>query len=1535
MPRIFISYRREKPDNEVALALYRRLSDAGHDVFLDSERIHVGERWPRTIRAALDYTEWFVALVSLQYLYSVHCKDELETAAKRHLRDDLPRIVPVPLAYNGQYDEVTPAARQLLHDTQAFHWYSAADTPAMLDALTKQIPPAAILVKGMRAFEQSDAEAFRELRRGPDVDRCLSLLCAHAGLTLIHGVSGAGKTSFVRAGLLPKLKGSWSLFTSTNAAEGDPLGEAGAAKTLIVDQFEQAIVRLSRDPAGPGAFEQAVIAWLAADADRRAVLVIRDEYRTAFDTVLPELSERARSFALLPLRVADAAHALTTILDSARIEHDPGFVGRLVDELADGVPPRVRPAMLQLVAHEAWASRRRFDKNLWEQTPTSRRAFFERHVRSTVLGQLAASISRYDAARALRGLCVAELKAAPRTAEEVATAEQLSPAIARQVLDLAAAPHARVALVEIDGSVERFQLTHDLFAGAVQSLVKEAKDQHDRRFRTWAQRIGGGLATVVIVLGIAAAVLWRRADDQRLAAERENRRQVAARLASHTERHRANDPSAALALAVEALRATAPQSPTAEAENALRDALSSTSGRALAGHSSPIDRIAVSRDGRQLATSDTSGTIRIWKVEDLTAPAHVLVQPYSSSSMSRSLAPDVLPVLAFTPDGNLIAGADLLWRWDLRSLRAEPMTPQPSLLNAPMLSSDRGVLVACSWQPARIWIWNMASPDVRAGRPSRPLKDYNYCAPEKLSPDNHWLLINVFAPGASANARQVYIILDIKADNSTPIVIAESDLLTAVVDGSPEGRHLQVLALTDDRRIVVLVKETGAARMIEVADNGALRAGPVKLEGKLIAPAAWDIAHPGSLFVGLEQDRICRLDLQQDDIRPTCRTMPGGLRVVRGGWVVTTQAVRRESLWHPAGDAETAMADSAVGLLHGAPVDVADLDDAGTVLGAATGALGRVWFIAENEPVVDGRFQVASYNRNAASVRAIEADMVQRTATSARGTNRPPAYAPSTSSDAIADSAIDHERGIRASLVRDREIIVQRLGGGEIRRLVAPAGVQLNGFMHGTQRWVGLQHGRWVLATDDAKNVYLWDLTAATDSPVRSASCGSTLSEITVSPDARWIVLTGAGNGKERAETCAASLVDPRTDVRWDAQRWPTFSNDGSWVVFKAYDGSSQLWRMADHPQWQAWLGNDVEKAYFSLAGNHLVIGGHNGAALWTRRAQQWWRYPLAASATSHFRTAAFSADARWLAIAADQIAVWKLDDQNGGEPWRVFWEERPIDQLRFRPDSRQLAAGGTFGSGVVAWNLAQPEAAIRLAEIRETSFESFRYSEDGQHVVVTDASRGQGRLDVALWFSGEVALTARAQQLGGRNLTSNEWRDAFGAAPYRKTFPGLPEHESRIIEFVRRGQRLVKSGDIASASASYHQAALSAIERVDPELLRSVCACGVESGLAASVLSACDRLVALAPQAPMAVSAYATAMLAIGDRSAAARSLRTLIEVWHTSGSDLWAGAPGNTFADRDKWLDQLEHGQTPTVKLGASDCAYRVTNPPAVRSN
>ncbi|TMQ12174.1 MAG: toll/interleukin-1 receptor domain-containing protein, partial [Deltaproteobacteria bacterium] len=89
VPRIFISYRREKPDNEVALALYRRLSDAGHDVFLDSERIHVGERWPRTIRAALDYTEWFVALVSLQYLYSVHCKDELETAAKRHLRDDL------------------------------------------------------------------------------------------------------------------------------------------------------------------------------------------------------------------------------------------------------------------------------------------------------------------------------------------------------------------------------------------------------------------------------------------------------------------------------------------------------------------------------------------------------------------------------------------------------------------------------------------------------------------------------------------------------------------------------------------------------------------------------------------------------------------------------------------------------------------------------------------------------------------------------------------------------------------------------------------------------------------------------------------------------------------------------------------------------------------------------------------------------------------------------------------------------------------------------------------------------------------------------------------------------------------------------------------------------------------------------------------------------------------------------------------------------------------------------------------------------
>src|SRR5215468_7927330 len=106
MTRVFISYRRLAPDDGVAKRLYRKLSELGHDVFMDTEAVPVGARWPDTVRESLLHAEWVVALVSLAFLNSKNClEDELVIALDRLACGQLAGVLPIRLAFAGDYPE--------------------------------------------------------------------------------------------------------------------------------------------------------------------------------------------------------------------------------------------------------------------------------------------------------------------------------------------------------------------------------------------------------------------------------------------------------------------------------------------------------------------------------------------------------------------------------------------------------------------------------------------------------------------------------------------------------------------------------------------------------------------------------------------------------------------------------------------------------------------------------------------------------------------------------------------------------------------------------------------------------------------------------------------------------------------------------------------------------------------------------------------------------------------------------------------------------------------------------------------------------------------------------------------------------------------------------------------------------------------------------------------------------------------------------------------------------------------------------------
>ncbi len=178
--------------------------------------------------------------------------------------------------------------------------------------------------QGLTAFEESDAAVFfgRETAVTELLER-MSRLVDGPGLLMVSGVSGAGKSSLLRAGVLPRLRGvglasapeaaSWPcvVFTPTRA----PLDEL-ALRVALVAGVDAAAVRagLAADPAGFALVaRQAALAQVrppagsdgpSAGQQRPRLLLVVDQLEQLF-TVCPDEQERR---AFIEALAAAAAH---------------------------------------------------------------------------------------------------------------------------------------------------------------------------------------------------------------------------------------------------------------------------------------------------------------------------------------------------------------------------------------------------------------------------------------------------------------------------------------------------------------------------------------------------------------------------------------------------------------------------------------------------------------------------------------------------------------------------------------------------------------------------------------------------------------------------------------------------------------------------------------------------------------------------------------------------------------------------------------------------------------------------------------------------------------------------------------------------------------------------------------------------------------------------------------------------------------------------------------------------------------------------
>jgi WD40 repeat protein len=372
LSRLFISH--SSRDNVSAKAFKQWLGRHGwsdEDVFLDLDDIGAGERWKDALRKASARCEAVILLASPEALSSAECLAEVrkaedygkeiivvllrDLAIEDHRLDSykerqIADLSAPPLShsetvdYRGETHEVhfNPAGLARVKD----YLFKCGITPDRF-AWPPADRPNAEPYPGLSAFAEGDAGIFfgrdADILRGLDKIR-LMRRNGRPRFLVIQAASGAGKSSYLRAGLWPRLERDldFAPLAIVRPAKGILTGPQGLGRKLAE--------RLSR----PGA------PVLAGEIHKH--LMTADESKAAEEFI--KLAILAAAQALEQRRVGDhkaRAPALTLAIDQAEElfapeneEESKRFLS-LVAKLVNNPPPDVEPFGLLTIRSDSAA----------------------------------------------------------------------------------------------------------------------------------------------------------------------------------------------------------------------------------------------------------------------------------------------------------------------------------------------------------------------------------------------------------------------------------------------------------------------------------------------------------------------------------------------------------------------------------------------------------------------------------------------------------------------------------------------------------------------------------------------------------------------------------------------------------------------------------------------------------------------------------------------------------------------------------------------------------------------------------------------------------------------------------------------------------------------------------------------------------------------------------------------------------------------------------------------------------------------------
>jgi WD40 repeat protein/transcriptional regulator with XRE-family HTH domain len=1177
--------------------------------------------------------------------------------------------------------------------------------------------------RGLAAFQPEDAEWFfgREALTGYLVDRLLDR--RGEGALVVTGPSGSGKSSLLRAGLIPAVP--WPSLLLTPGT--DPIGELVAGLADRVGRPEDLVDGVRADPARAAALAGQALAASGEPADRRFLVVV-DQFeevftggcteaeRTAFLAALQAIAAGAGAV-VIGLRADFYARALrhrelARILQTSQVVVEPMSEAEL--RLAIEAPARkagltLEPGLVDLLLHDLRGSAH--DQHT------------EAAYQAGTLPLLSHALLMTWQRRQRRRLTLADYQesggiggAVTRTAESAYAA--LTPGqqrIARQIFlrlvhvaDDTGDTRRRVTLGELPPGDEVIEvLDHFIDQRLITVATDEFELVHEAllvawpRLRAWLDADRAGLrthrrltfaaevwldsgrdpATLLQTARLDEAAEW--ADDPRHAADLNalERDFLAASLdhqraeqrATRRRSHRRRQLLAALlslSLAASAL------------------ALIAFGQRARADHQRDMAisrRVAVEADKLRAKDVDLAGQLALaaYQVAPTDEARSSLLESYGGPAVTRVLdSSGVLQSVAFTPDGRRMAtgGTDRAVRLWNTADRSRPTPAGPPLRGHgdtvfTVAFDPAGRLLASGGGDHAVRLWRLTGAGATAAGSLPGPRGTVYSV--AFSPDGRTL---------AAGSADAHVHLWDLRDAARPVPL-----------GAPlagPGGAVQSVAFGPGGRTLAAATAGGEARLWDLRARPRPVGGPLTASAKSLFAVAFS-PDGRTLATGGADDsvRLWRLT-GRGGPTPLGRPMTGPTGWVNalafapgGGTLAAASSDGQVWLWDAATHAR-------IGALpHPGPVTGVVFTGPDSLATSASDGAARIWDLPG--PVL--RAERGDVFSTTMSSRG----HIMATGTSA-GTaqlwNLADPRHPAPLGRPIHDAArAGTASGASAISPDGRTLAIGRVDGASQLWDVAdparpkPLPVRLTGPSGVIQGLAFRPDGRLLAASGNDRKVWLWDVRDPRH-PVR------------VAPP-----LTGPANYAYA----------------------PAFSPDGRTLAAGSADSRVYLWDVTD-PRRPVPLGRPLT--------------GHS-------------RYVF---------TTAFSPDGRTIATggADDRVLLWDLTDR--GRPRRLpvslTGPDNYVWSVVYDGTGRLLAATAGDGSAWL-WNVADPRHPRHLATISGSADALYTDVFDtGRPVLVTAGVGGTMRL----WLADTGQVAARLCALAGTPITTAEWHHYLPDRTYR-----------------------------------------------------------------------------------------------------------------------------------------------------------------------